>query len=44
MCIQFRCGCGAINYNFQDWISHFKYRGFRSGIRNLLLTRIELKR
>lgn len=39
MRIQFRCGCGCINYNWQDWISHFKYRSFWCGIKNLIKTR-----
>ena len=41
---QFRCGCGQINYNLEDWLPHFKHRGFCSGLRNLALTRIEFKR
>jgi hypothetical protein len=39
--IQFRCGCGAVNYNWQDWIAHFKYGQFVRGIRHLMNTRIE---
>jgi hypothetical protein len=41
--IKWRCGCGMHNYNWQDWISHFKYRGWRSGLRNLLKTRPEFR-
>lgn len=43
MKIQFRCGCGLVNHSWEDWICHFKYRSFKSGIKNLLLTRIEVK-
>lgn len=42
MKLRFRCGCGQVNYNWQDWISHFKYRGWWTGMRNLLKTRLEL--
>ena len=44
MRIQFRCGCGSVNYNREDWLSHFKYRGFWRGLRHLLYTRIEVVR
>jgi len=46
----FICGCGGENYTWEDWISHFKYgRKYRANwlwraVRNLLLTRIEVKR
>jgi len=42
MKIQFRCGCGLVNYTLEDWLCHFKYRGFRRGIRHLLLTKVEV--
>lgn len=43
--IHFKCGCGVYNYNFQDWISHFKYgRGFLRATRHFLLTKIQLKK
>lgn len=38
----FRCGCGQYNYVPSDWIAHFRYRGFRAGLRNLLKTRVEI--
>jgi len=45
---QFRCGCGLVNYNREDWLSHFKHNvcgnRFVRGLRNLALTRIEFKR
>lgn len=44
MKVMFRCGCGEHNYNFEDWISHFKYRGVWKGIRNLALTKIEISK
>lgn len=42
--LHFKCGCGVYNYNFQDWISHFKYQGFKRGMRHLLLTKIQFKK
>lgn len=42
MKIHFVCGCGLENYSWNDWIAHFKYRGWRSGMKNLLKTRITL--
>lgn len=44
MRIYWKCGCGSYNYNWQDWISHFKYRGFWSGVKFLLLTRPHIER
>jgi len=45
---QFRCGCGELNYNQKDWLSHFQHNvhgnKFWRGLRNLALTRIEFKR
>jgi hypothetical protein len=45
MRIYFICGCGLINYNIEDWISHFKYRGVKKGLILLLKmsTRMEAK-
>lgn len=40
--LQFRCGCGGINYELNDWICHIKHRGWLRAIRHFLLTRIEL--
>lgn len=37
-----RCGCGDINFNREDWLCHFRHRGFWRGMRHLLMTRIEL--
>lgn len=40
---KFKCGCGQYNYNFQDWIAHWKYnkkRKFRA-IYLFLITKIE---
>ena len=46
MHVQFRCGCGEVNYNRQDWLAHFKYglNGKLRALRHLLMTRIELVR
>ena len=44
MKIQFRCGCGGINYVWRDWVCHFRYRGLVNGMKNLLLTRVERTR
>jgi hypothetical protein len=42
----FKCGCGEYNYNWNDWISHFKYGscGFWRALRYLLLTKIQFKK
>jgi hypothetical protein len=42
MFIHLKCGCGQYNYNWQDWICHFKYNSFKIGLKNLLKTRIHL--
>lgn len=44
MKIYWKCGCGSYNYNREDWISHFKYRGFWNGLKNLLKTRPHVQR
>jgi len=38
--IEFICGCGIKNYSLEDWKCHFKYRGFKRGLRHLLFTKI----
>lgn len=42
MKIQFRCGCGGVNYNREDWLCHFRHRSLWRALRHLLLTRIEI--
>ena len=42
--IYFKCGCGAYNYTWYDWICHFKDRGILRGMRHLLLTKIQFKK
>ena len=42
MKIRFRCGCGLINHDWCDWTCHFKYRGFKYGLKRLFNTKIEL--
>lgn len=44
MTVNFRCGCGLVNYNRYDWFCHFKERGFWHGLKRLLGTRIEVER
>lgn len=44
MKIYFKCGCGNYNYNLSDWLCHFKYKGLKSGLRNLFLTKIQFKK
>jgi len=43
MKIDFVCGCGVKNYNLEDWVCHFRSRGFWRGIRNLMLTKVVLR-
>lgn len=44
MKIQFRCACCQVNYNLEDWISHWKYglKGKKHAVKLFLLTKIEL--
>ena len=42
MRISFVCGCGLENYNFEDWLCHFRHRGFKRGLALLLTTKIVL--
>jgi hypothetical protein len=44
MRIQFRCGCGQVNYNREDWLSHFKYslRGKFHAFKLFLKTKVEI--
>lgn len=44
MKLYFKCGCGLYNYNLNDWLCHFKRRGFICGMRNLLSTKITFKK
>ena len=44
MKLYFKCGCGDYNYNWNDWFCHFKFRGFKRGLKNLLLTKIQLRK
>jgi len=37
---KFKCGCGIYNHNWNDWICHFKYNGFKVGVKRFLQTRI----
>jgi hypothetical protein len=44
MRIQYRCGCGELNYNREDWLSHWKH-GLNGKWRAVVLffkTKIEL--
>jgi len=44
MKLQFRCGCGLVNYNLEDWLAHFKHgkKGTRRAMVLLMQTRIEI--
>lgn len=46
MKIRFRCGCGLVNYDLADWLSHFKYdvNGKWRAFELLMKTRIEIVR
>lgn len=35
------CGCGAQNYDYSDWVAHFRYgKSFWHSLKLLLMTRI----
>ena len=38
--LSFVCGCGLANYNIEDWLCHFKSRGWKRGLVLLLTTKI----
>jgi len=44
MKLQFRCGCGSINYNREDWKAHWKHglHGKWRAICHFFNTRIEI--
>ena len=44
MKLYFKCGCGAYNYTFKDWICHFKDRGFKRGMYLFLKTSIQFRK
>lgn len=45
MHIHFICGCGLENYNWEDWISHYKHgRGLWRSLVLLAKTKIVISR
>jgi len=36
MKLQFKCGCGLVNHNREDWFSHWKY-GLNGKLRAVVL-------